>query len=184
MVKLDVIVTRGGDSGETSLADGRRRVKHDIRIEAIGAVEEAGAAIGVARLDATDWEIHEILGRIQNDLFDVGADLARPEGKGLRVTSVHIERLEAEIERYNEGLTPLISFVLPGGAPAAAKLHLARVIVRRAERRLSELRETEPFNPLVLQYMNRLSDHLFVLCRVLNDNGAQDALWQPGGEAR
>lgn len=183
MVKLDVIVTRIGDNGQTTLADGARRPKHDLRIDAIGAVEEANAAIGLARVDVPDWEIHEILGRIQHDLFDLGADLARPEGAGLRLSAAQVERLETELERYRGSLPPAPSFVLPGGTVHAARLHLARTVVRRAERRVAELGADEALNPEVLRYLNRLSDHLFILCRVLNDHGARDVLWQPGANA-
>jgi len=183
MVRLDRIYTRGGDKGATSLGDGDRVPKHATRIEAIGAVDEANAAIGLARLHARGAD-DEALARIQHDLFDVGADLAVPadlSGKGrLRVAQAQIDRLEAEIDAMNGALAPLASFVLPGGSAASAHLHLARTVVRRAERSLAALAAAETVNPLALAYLNRLSDHLFVLARRLNDNGARDVLWQPG----
>lgn len=183
VVKLDKIYTRGGDAGETSLAGGRRIRKSDPRIEAIGCVDEANAAIGVARLHASG-EPDAMLARIQNDLFDVGADLARPSdaaAKGaLRVAQSQVDRLEREIDELNESLAPLTSFVLPGGSAASAHLHLARTIVRRAERVVVALAEAESLNPLVAVYLNRLSDHLFVLARAFNDDGRDDVLWVPG----
>ena len=184
MVRLTRIYTRGGDSGETSLGDGARVPKHSLRVAAYGTVDEANAAIGIARLHA-DPATDEMLGRIQNDLFDLGADLCTPEGGrrgggALRIAAVQVERLEHEIDAMNAGLQPLDSFILPGGTPAAAYLHLARTITRRAERLVSELARSEKVNPEVLKYLNRLSDHLFVLGRRLNDNGAHDVLWRPG----
>lgn len=189
MVRLTRIYTRGGDKGETSLGDGTRVPKHALRVAAYGTVDEANAAIGIARLDvqtAGDAEAAAMLGRIQNDLFDLGADLCTPEGgrKGgpsaLRIVAAQVARLEHEIDALNASLRPLDSFVLPGGSPAAAHLHLARTIVRRAERLVAELAASEPVNPEALKYLNRLSDHLFVLGRRLNGNGAQDVLWVPG----
>jgi cob(I)alamin adenosyltransferase len=183
MVRLDRIYTRGGDEGATSLGDGSRVPKHAPRIELLGAVDEANAAIGLARLH-TEGDEDAMLSRIQNDLFDVGADIAVPvsgETKSrLRISQSQIDRLEAEIDAMNEGLAPLTSFVLPGGSPASAQLHFARTIVRGAERQLARFIENEALNPLLLAYLNRLSDHLFVLTRRLNNNGARDVLWTPG----
>jgi cob(I)alamin adenosyltransferase len=185
MVKLDRITTRGGDAGETSLVDGTRVSKANARIEAMGAVDEANAAIGVLRL-ATDGEVDACLARAQNDLFDLGADLATPlkedeaAGSALRIVSAQLARLEAEIAGFNAALPALKSFVLPGGTPAAAQAHVARTVTRRAERAVAHLAALEPLNPDALRYLNRLSDLLFVLGRVLNDSGARDVLWQPG----
>jgi len=181
VVKLTRIYTRGGDRGETSLGGGARVKKHHARVEAYGTVDEANAAIGLARLE-TGGEADAMLARIQNDLFDLGADLCRPgpPDEGLRIAQSQIDRLEGEIDALNERLRPLDSFVLPGGSPAAAALHLARTAVRRAERLITLLAETEPVNPLAAVYANRLSDHLFVLARHLNDDGATDTLWVPG----
>jgi cob(I)alamin adenosyltransferase len=183
MVRLDRIYTRGGDKGTTSLGDGGRIAKHALRIEALGAIDEANAAIGVARLHASG-EANAGLARIQNDLFDLGADICVPaasDGKSrLRMAQAQVDRLEAEIDAINETLAPLTSFVLPGGTAASAYVHLARTVVRGAERRLSHLAEGETVNPLTLAYLNRLSDYLFVLARCLNGNGAGDVLWEPG----
>ncbi len=184
MVRLTRIYTRGGDGGETSLGSGERVPKHALRVEAFGTVDEANAAIGVARL-TTEGEADAMLGRIQNDLFDLGADLCTPEGRhrgerALRVSDVQVERLEREIAALNARLEPLDSFVLPGGSPAAARVHVARTVVRRAERLLTRLAADEPVNPAALRYVNRLSDHLFVLARHLNDDGRADVLWKPG----
>jgi cob(I)alamin adenosyltransferase len=184
MVKLTKIYTRGGDSGETSLGGGRRVAKHDLRVAAYGTVDEANATIGVARLH-TAGDADAMLGRIQNDLFDLGADLCTPENPeartpALRISQAQIDRLEHEIDAMNEGLAPLNSFVLPGGTPAAAQLHVARTVTRRAERLISELATQEKVSPLALKYANRLSDHLFVLARHLNDDGKRDVLWVPG----
>jgi len=185
VVQLTRIYTRGGDRGQTSLGDGARVDKHDLRVASYGTVDEANAAIGVARLHAPagEPEIDAMLARIQNDLFDLGADLCRP-GDGtdakLRVVDAQVDRLEREIDRLNAGLAPLNSFVLPGGAPCAAHLHLARTVTRRAERLTSQLAAREPVNPVALKYLNRLSDHLFVLARWVNDRGARDVLWVPG----
>jgi cob(I)alamin adenosyltransferase len=188
MVRLTRIYTRGGDKGETSLGDGSRAPKHALRVAAYGAVDEANAAIGIARLyvnAGADAEADAMLGRIQNDLFDLGADLCTPEGGrrsagALRIAAAQVERLEHEIDAMNATLRPLDSFILPGGSAAAAYLHLARTVTRRAERLVSELARTEPVNPEALKYLNRLSDHLFVLGRRVNDNGARDVLWVPG----
>ena len=181
MVKLTRIYTRGGDGGETSLGGGARVAKHDLRVAAYGTVDEANAAIGIARLD-TEGDADAMLARIQDDLFDLGADLCTPgdEDGRLRITQRQIDRLEAEIDAMNERLRPLASFVLPGGTSAAAHLHLGRTIARRAERLVSELCARETVNPLALVFLNRLSDHLFVLGRHLNDDGGHDVLWRPG----
>jgi cob(I)alamin adenosyltransferase len=187
MVKLNVIYTRTGDTGTTGLVRGPRRAKHDLRIDAYGTVDEANAFVGQARLSATP-DIDAVLARVQNDLFDVGSDLATPgaddpdaEYPSLRVRPVQTQWLEQTIDRFNAGLAPLTSFVLPGGNPLSASLHLARTVTRRAERLVSALAEVEPdTNPEALKYLNRLSDLLFVLCRVANDNGAGDVLWVPG----
>jgi cob(I)alamin adenosyltransferase len=184
LVKLKCIYTRGGDTGQTSLGDGNRVAKHDPRVAAYGTVDEANAALGLARLHA-GGELDAILGRVQNDLFDLGADLCRPEAGDadpppLRVTAEQVARLEAEIDAVNAGLEPLDSFVLPGGTPAAAYLHLARTVARRAERDMTLLAETEPVNPEAVRYVNRLSDLLFVLARQANDQGRRDVLWIPG----
>ncbi len=180
MVKLNRIYTRTGDDGSTGLADGSRRPKHAPRIAAYGTADEANSVIGIARLHA-DAEVDAMLARIQNDLFDVGADLATPglAATDLRAVQSQIDRLEAEIDTMNALLPPLNSFVLPGGAPAAAYLHLARTVVRRAERLAVEAGEMEPINPLAVAYLNRLSDHLFVLARHVN-GAAGDVLWIPG----
>jgi cob(I)alamin adenosyltransferase len=185
MVTLNRIYTKTGDKGDTALGDGTRRPKHDLRIQAFGTVDETNAAIGVARLHASG-EVDAMLMRIQNDLFDLGADLCVPEtakrAEGrLRIAEAQVERLEREIDAMNAELAPLTSFVLPGGSPAAAHLHLARAIARRAERLMVELAAAEPLNEAALRYMNRLSDHLFVASRFVNDKGAKDVLWVPGG---
>ena len=181
MVKLTRIYTRGGDKGQTSLGSGKRVAKHDPRVAAYGQVDEANAAIGLARLH-TKGAADAMLARIQNDLFDLGADLCRPEAKegDLRVVESQVLRLEREIDKMNAALQPLQSFVLPGGSPAAAYLHLARTIARRAERAMTALGEKSPVNPEAIKYINRLSDHLFVLSRFLNGKGKRDILWQPG----
>jgi cob(I)alamin adenosyltransferase len=184
MVRLTKIYTRGGDRGQTSLGDGRRIAKHDVRVAAYGTVDEANASIGLARLH-TEALADAMLARIQNDLFDLGADLCRPggdpdDGSSLRIQASQVERLEQEIDALNAALKPLDSFILPGGRPAAAYLHLARTIVRRAERLVTRLAGDQPVNRYAIQYLNRLSDHLFVLARHLNDGGAADVLWVPG----
>ena len=184
MVTLSKIYTRGGDRGETSLGDGRRVAKHDLRVAAYGTVDEANAVIGLAR-QATDGAADEMLARIQNDLFDLGADLCTPEDAerrhgALRIVDGQVDRLESEIDAMNERLQPLKSFILPGGRPAAAWLHLARTVVRRAERLMTDLAAREDVNPAAIRYVNRLSDHLFVLGRHLNDDGQADVLWVPG----
>jgi cob(I)alamin adenosyltransferase len=184
MVRLTRIYTKGGDKGQTSLGDGARVPKHHLRVAAYGTVDEANAVTGLARLH-TDGEADAMLARVQNDLFDLGADLCRPgddpaEAKALRVQESQVLRLEHEIDAMNEALAPLDSFVLPGGSPGAAQLHLARTVVRRAERLTTELALREAVSPVAIRYLNRLSDHLFVLARHLNDDGAADVLWVPG----
>ncbi len=182
MVRIDRVVTRGGDSGETSLGDGTRVRKDALRVEAYGTVDEANAVIGLLRLHTAN-AADAMLARIQNDLFDIGADLCVPgaAGERLRVTDAPILRLEAEVVAMNEALPRLTSFILPGGSPAAAHAHHARTVVRRAERLAVALAAQEEINPAVVRYLNRLSDHLFVLSRKLNDNAATDVLWVPGG---
>ena len=185
MVKLTKIYTRGGDKGETSLGDGTRVPKHALRVAAYGSVDEANSVVGLARLHTSGSDADTMLARIQNDLFDLGADLATPPGgpheaRALRIIDGQVERLEREIDVMNARLKPLDSFVLPGGTPAAAYLHLARTVVRRVERLMTELAQSEIVNPAAIRYVNRLSDHLFVLARHLNDDGAKDVLWVPG----
>ena len=184
MVRLTRIYTGGGDAGQTSLGDGARVAKHDPRVAAYGTVDEANAAIGLARLHAGP-DLDAILARVQNDLFDLGADLCTPEIEAsdrprLRVAAEQVARLEREIDETNDRLAPLNSFVLPGGTPAAAYLHLARTVARRAERDITALAEQEVVNPEAIRYVNRLSDLLFVLARAANDDGAKDVLWEPG----
>ncbi|MGD9846716.1 MAG: cob(I)yrinic acid a,c-diamide adenosyltransferase [Variibacter sp.] len=188
MVKLNRIYTRTGDDGTTGLANGPRRPKFDLRVAAYGTVDEANAAIGLARLHTADnAALDAVLARVQNDLFDLGADLCTPEvdekkGPQLRVVAAQVERLEAEIDGMNAKLTPLRSFVLPGGTAVAAYLHLARTICRRAERLIVELAGCpgETLSPVVLQYVNRLSDLLFVAARHANAQAGGDVLWKPG----
>ncbi len=185
MVVLNRIYTRTGDDGTTALATGERRQKSDIRFEAIGTVDELNAHVGLARLEsaALGDDVAAMLARIQNDLFDLGADLATPEkarGERLRISHAQVERLEREIDTLNDKLAPLTSFVLPGGARAAAALHLCRTVARRAERLMVALAATEPVNPEALHFVNRLSDLFFVAARTANDNGARDVLWEPG----
>ncbi|WP_299621053.1 cob(I)yrinic acid a,c-diamide adenosyltransferase [Pelagibius sp.] len=188
MVKLTRIYTKGGDKGKTALGSGQRVVKHHPRVAAYGTVDEANAAVGLARLHTAglpDGSVDEILGRVQNDLFDLGADLATPEVENpeyppLRITASQVERLEGEIDRLNADLAPLNSFVLPGGSAAAAYLHLARTVSRRAEREITALAEAEAINPEAIRYINRLSDLFFVMSRHVNDKGAADVLWVPG----
>jgi len=187
MVVLNRIYTRTGDDGTTALGSGERRPKYDLRIAAYGTVDETNAAIGIVRLYLKDArELDAMLGPIQNDLFDLGADLAVPEREGkaerLRMLSSQVERLEHDIDTLNARLAPLTSFVLPGGTPAATYLHLARTVCRRAERIMVELaaKPNEPVGDAPIQYMNRLSDFLFVASRVANNNGAGDVLWVPG----
>ncbi|CAN0509827.1 unnamed protein product [Laminaria digitata] len=184
MVKLDKIYTRGGDGGETSLGDGSRVAKHSRRVHAQGDIDETNAAIGVARRFASPETTDPVLSRIQNDLFDLGADVTSPGDDhtdgSLRIQPAQVERLEAEIDDANEALEPLRSFVLRGGTDFAAALHLACTVCRRAERMLSALAAEEPINPHGLKYINRLSDLLFVMARAANDGGKADVLWKPG----
>lgn len=186
MVKLNRIYTRTGDDGSTGLVNGERRSKHDLRVEAYGTVDEANSVIGVARAALpSKSELAELLAAIQNDLFDLGSDLATPDSQTplafepLRIVASQVARLEAEIDRLNARLEPLRSFVLPGGSPAAAHLHVARTVVRRAERLAFALAETESVNPQALTYLNRASDLLFVAARIANGDGASDVLWIP-----
>lgn len=189
MVKLNKIYTRTGDDGTTGLVTGPRRLKHDLRVDAYGTVDETNSVIGVARLATGSMaELDGMLFRIQNDLFDLGADLATPdtgekvEWEPLRVVQSQVDRLEAEIDTLNANLDPLTSFVLPGGSPAAAHLHVARTISRRAERLMVELSkiEGEVVGAPALKYINRLSDFLFVAARYANGGGKADILWVPG----
>jgi cob(I)alamin adenosyltransferase len=189
MVKLNKIYTRTGDDGTTGLVAGPRRKKHDLRVESYGEVDEANSCIGLVRQHlAAHPDLDKMLVRIQNDLFDLGADLATPEtGKKLdyeplRIAQSQVDRLEREIDRLNADLEPLRSFVLPGGTPAAAALHLARTVARRAERRIVALQgsEGEAVSAAAVAYINRLSDFLFVAARWVNDKGRTDILWVPG----
>jgi len=189
MVVLNKIYTRTGDDGTTALGTGERRKKYDLRIAAYGTLDETNSVLGVARLHiAADAALDAALSRIQNDLFDVGADLTTPgKGRGpggarLTVTAAQVEWLEAEVDRLNDELEPLRSFILPGGSAAAAYLHLARTVCRRAKRLIAELNDKpeESVTPEVLKYVNRLSDFLFVAARHANDKGTRDVLWKPG----
>ncbi|MGB1006902.1 MAG: cob(I)yrinic acid a,c-diamide adenosyltransferase [Thalassobaculaceae bacterium] len=186
MVKLDKIYTRGGDRGQTSLSDGQRVAKDSTRPAAFGDVDELNSVIGMVRGHIGDRpDVDAMLSRIQNDLFDLGADLATPEAEKpkyppLRIIAAQVDRLEREIDDMNAGLAPLTSFILPGGTSAAAATHLARTVARRAERRIVTLGENAAINPQALAYINRLSDHLFVLARYLNGKGSDDILWRPG----
>ncbi len=199
MVTLSKIYTRGGDGGETSLGTGARVAKYDPRVSAYGTVDEANGTIGLARLElsrelATDDDADRsarladadaMLARVQNDLFDLGADLCTPHDpapkhQALRIVDDQVVRLEQEIDRMNAELTPLQSFILPGGRPTSAWLHLGRTVVRRAEREIVALSDRETVNEAAIRYANRLSDHLFVMARWLNDKGAADVLWVPG----
>jgi cob(I)alamin adenosyltransferase len=182
LVKLNKIYTRTGDKGSAGLVDGSRVSKSSLRMTAIGEVDEANAAIGVAIAALEDGPVSDQLLEIQNDLFDLGADVATPgEIDGaLRIVKSQVERLELDIDVMNAGLTPLESFILPGGSPSVAALHLARTIVRRAERAAVELNESEPLNPQLLAYLNRLSDHLFVAARHVASLEGGDVLWKPG----
>lgn len=184
MVKLNRIYTRTGDTGTTGLVDGSRVSKADARMEAIGDVDEANSAIGVARTALDDGPVAEELARIQNDMFDLGADLATPGDihGALRVTPAQVARLERAIDMLNAELEPLTSFILPGGVPAAAHLHLARAIVRRTERAIVALAESADVGAPALAYANRLSDYLFVAGRYVNQKGHGDVLWVPGGQ--
>ncbi len=187
MVVLNRIYTRTGDKGETALGNGSRVPKDDLRVEAYGTVDETNATVGLARLQATG-EMDAALMRIQNDLFDLGADLCRPDLAGdaaaahppLRVIDSQVDRLEAEIDAMNASLAPLRSFVLPGGSALAAHLHLCRTVSRRAERLAVALAREGDVNPAAVKYLNRLSDWFFVASRAANDDGARDVLWVPG----
>jgi cob(I)alamin adenosyltransferase len=183
MVQLTRIYTKGGDKGKTSLGTGKRVLKSSLRIAALGVVDVTNACMGLTRLYA-DREIDQLLSHIQNDLFDVGADICVPEEKTttgrLRIHPYQVTFLEEKIDYYNQSLPPLTSFVLPGGTPLAATLHQARAVVRRAERTVCLLKETEPVNEILLHYINRLSDLLFVLARYANHQAEGDILWVPG----
>lgn len=184
MVILNRIYTKTGDKGETALVTGVRVPKDDLRIACYGTVDETNSCIGLARLTASGT-LDQMLGRIQNDLFDLGSDLATPEEpapkfQALRIVDAQVERLEREIDQMNDYLSPLTSFVLPGGSPTAAYLHLARTVCRRAERLAVELARRETVGGPAVKYLNRLSDHLFVASRFANDKGARDVLWVPG----
>jgi len=180
LVKLNKIYTRTGDGGSSGLVDGSRVTKSDLRMAAIGEVDEANAAIGMAIAALVPGDLTEHLLGIQNDLFDLGADLATPGEIGLRIVASQVERLEHAIDAMNAELEPLQSFILPGGSVAVAALHLARTVVRRAERAAVALNEREPLNPRLLAYLNRLSDLLFVTARYVAAKEGGDVLWQPG----
>jgi cob(I)alamin adenosyltransferase len=188
MVKLNKIYTRTGDDGTSGLADGSRVAKSSLRMMAIGDVDEANSAIGVARTALGTGEVEAALARIQNDLFDLGADVATPladdeaPGAALRIADTQVARLEGEIDGLNGDLSPLTSFVLPAGEAAASALHLARAIARRAERTAVAAAGEVALNPLALAYLNRLSDYLFVAARWVNHKGAGDVLWVPGAQ--
>jgi len=190
MVVLNRIYTRSGDDGTTALGTGERRKKYDLRVCAYGTLDELNATIGLVRVHNTDAPLDDLLARVQNDVFDVEADLCLsekgPGGARMTVTDAQVQWLEREIDRYNADLAPLRSFILPGGRPAAAYLHLARTICRRAERIMVELgdKSSEGVTPAALKYVNRLSDLLFVVGRYVNDKGACDVLWQPGQNRR
>ncbi len=187
MVVLNKIYTKTGDAGETALGDGTRIAKDSLRVDAYGTVDETNATVGLARLYAAD-EMETRLAAIQNDLFDLGADLCRPESAKdkeadyppLRVNDSQVTRLESEIDGMNHALAPLRSFILPGGTALAAQLHLCRTVSRRAERLVVSLASEEKINPQAIRYLNRLSDWFFVAARVANENGAADVLWVPG----
>lgn len=182
MVKLNKIYTRTGDGGSAGLVDGSRVSKSSRRFDAIGDVDEANAAIGLAISALDGGELRGRLTRIQNDLFDLGADVATPGNidGALRIVAAQVERLEHEIDEMNGSLEPLTSFILPSGSTSVSALHLARTVVRRAERSAVKLHEAEPLNPLLLAYLNRLSDHLFVAARAVASREGGDVLWQPG----
>lgn len=188
MVVLNRIYTKTGDNGETALGDGSRVPKDALRVEAYGTVDETNATVGLARLHAPEGKMAERLAAIQNDLFDLGADLCRPIGEDeaeaehppLRISPVQVERLEGEIDEMNGSLEPLRSFILPGGTPLAAHLHLCRTVCRRAERLVVALAAAENVTPEAVKYLNRLSDWFFVAARIANENGARDVLWVPG----
>jgi cob(I)alamin adenosyltransferase len=184
-MKLDQIYTRSGDDGRTSLGDGTRMPKFHVRVAAYGSIDEANSVIGIALLHVDDTGIRDVLSHVQNDLFDLGGDLCRPEREHrkvepLRISEQQVAWVEEEIDSLNAHLAPLDSFVLPGGSHAAAHLHHARTVMRRAERYMTEIAYQEPVNPAALRYANRLSDLLFVLARYLNQKGHADVLWRPG----
>lgn len=185
-MRLDRIYTRSGDDGRTSLGDGKRVPKFDPRVAAYGSIDEANATIGIAILHVEQSDIREVLTRIQNDLFDIGADLCMPERQGeerdvLRTSPRQVVWIEDLIDRFNSSLSPLDSFVLPGGSIASAHLHHARTVTRRAERCIASLAAHEKLGSAILEYVNRLSDLLFVLSRYVNEKGKRDVLWRPGG---
>jgi cob(I)alamin adenosyltransferase len=184
-MKLDRIYTRSGDDGRTSLGDGARLPKFHVRVAAYESVDESNSIIGIALLYVSDADIRDVLSRVQNDLFDLGGDLCRPEREHrkvelLRVSERQVRWIEERIDAFNAALAPVDSFVLPGGSHAAAHLHHARTVVRRAERYMTEIAYQEPINPAALKYANRLSDLLFVLARYVNELGQADILWRPG----
>ncbi|MGB1155236.1 MAG: cob(I)yrinic acid a,c-diamide adenosyltransferase [Alphaproteobacteria bacterium] len=186
MVELSRIYTKGGDRGKTSLSTGTRVAKYDLRVDAYGTVDEANAVLGLVRLHLSEMQdLDRILARVQNDMFDLGADLATPldaelSYEPLRVTEGQVEKLERDIDTYNDRLEPLKSFILPGGSAAATYFHLARTVVRRAERLTVELGDKVDINPESIRYLNRLSDLMFVLARICNNDGREDVLWVPG----
>ena len=186
MVELSRIYTKGGDRGKTSLSTGTRVAKYDLRVDAYGTVDEANAVLGLVRLYLSEMQdLDRILARVQNDMFDLGADLATPldaelSYEPLRVTEGQVEKLERDIDTYNDRLEPLKSFILPGGSAAATYFHLARTVVRRAERLTVELGDKVDINPESIRYLNRLSDLMFVLARICNNDGREDVLWVPG----
>lgn len=186
MVKLNKIYTRTGDDGETVLVNGQRVAKHAKRPAAFGEVDELNSVIGIARNFVEDTEIDNMLARIQNDLFDLGADLATPEMEEdipcLRITEQQVLRIEEEIDKLNAELSNLSSFILPGGSQLSSWLHFSRTVARRAEREITALAAEEPINKSAMHFINRLSDHLFVLARVANDHGRKDILWVPGAQ--
>lgn len=179
MVKITRIYTRSGDRGHSSLGDGTRRKKSDVRFDVIGNVDEANAYLGLISFDVPS-KLQKLISKIQNDLFDLGADLAVPQGEALRIDPSQIEFIENQIDLFNATLQPLDSFVIPGGSKASALMHVARTIVRRAERSIVQLNELEQVNVNSIKYLNRLSDLLFVWCRYLNNKGKDDTLWIPG----
>ncbi len=188
MVVLNRIYTRTGDAGETALGNGARVAKYSLRVSSYGTVDEVNATVGLARLHAAGSDMDTQLAEIQNDLFDLGADLCRPDiGRDaeaahppLRMVDAQVKRLESQIDSMNDALEPLRSFVLPGGSALAAQLHLCRTVARRAERLVMELASLEEINPAAVQYLNRLSDWFFVASRIANDSGRADVLWVPG----
>ena len=186
MVKLNKIYTRTGDDGQTVLVNGQRVAKHAKRPVAFGEVDELNSVIGIARNFADNSDIDDMLARIQNDLFDLGADLATPEMDDnilcLRITEKQVKRIEREIDVLNKDLSDLSSFILPGGSSLSSWLHFARTVARRAEREIASLSAEEPINKFAMHFINRLSDHLFVLARVANQNGKNDVLWVPGAQ--